>query len=33
LLLKPITAPEGKSFRRVIQQLRELEAKAKEAKP
>ncbi|HPX42493.1 MAG TPA: AbrB/MazE/SpoVT family DNA-binding domain-containing protein, partial [Candidatus Hydrogenedentes bacterium] len=33
LLLKPITAPEGKSFRRVIQQLRQLETKTKEAKP
>ena len=33
LLLKPITAPDAKSFRRVIQQLRELEAKSKEAKP
>ena len=31
LLLKPITTPEAKSFRRVIQQLRELESKAKEA--
>lgn len=31
LLLKPITMPEAKAFLRVIQQLRELEAKAKEA--
>ena len=31
LLLKPITTPEAKSFRRVIQQLHELETKAKEA--
>ena len=31
LLLKPITTPQAKSFRHVIQQLRELEAKAKEA--
>lgn len=32
LLLKPITTPEAKTFRRVVQQMRDLEAKAKEAK-
>jgi hypothetical protein len=31
LLLKPVTTPEAKTFRRVIQEMRELASKAKEA--
>ena len=31
LLLKPITTPEAKTFRRVIEEMREIASKAKEA--
>ena len=31
LLLKPITTPEAKTFRRVIQDMRDIAAKTKEA--
>ena len=31
LLLKPITTPEAKTFRRVIQEMRDIAVKAKEA--
>ena len=31
LLLKPITTPEARTFRRVIQEMKDVAAKAKEA--